>query len=180
MWTSSSASRPDADRRNRHILLAIIGAVLLVAVLAVGLYLLRPRPAIPQAVQSRLTFTPYVVRPGGAISVDRQSYKYDPAEQGLSFVATGPKVGRLVVSEQPTPQQFIDIPDVYNKLVDGLNRYSVFDNQLGTVYLTKPKNQPSGQTAVLNSNGVLMFVRSEKDLSDGQWRVAFSSFRLED
>jgi hypothetical protein len=113
------------------------------------------------------------------LKIEEDTYKYDASQKGLSYIAAGSDFGRLTISQQPTPQSFIDIPNLYDKLVDNLNRYGVFQNPLGTVYLTRPDGQKSGQTAVLNSNGVLMFVRSEKNLDDGQWRSIFNQISLD-
>ena len=140
---------------------------------------LKPKSAVPADIRKQLDFTPYTVKPESTLKADGKSYKYDASQKGFSFVASGGGTGRLTVSEQATPQSFIDIPDLYTKLVDNLNRYGAFNNQMGTVYLTRPKDQPRGQTAVINSNGVLMFVRSAGDLRDDQWRKLFQSFSLE-
>lgn len=176
---STSSSAETAKKRPLFIALMVFGVMFLATDAAIGIYLLKPKPPIPKTIQSQLDFTPYLVKPGAAITVDKGTYKYDPSQKGLSFVATGKDFGKLTISEQPTPQQFIDIPEVYSKLVDKLNRYSVFDNDMGTVYLTRPDDQHTGQTAVINSKGVLMFVRSAKNLSDDQWRKLFGSFALE-
>ncbi len=177
MSTSSSAEA--TKKKPLFVALAIFGLIFIAADVAIGIYLLKPRPPIPKNIQSQLDFTPYIIQPDAGIKVDVGSYKYDASQKGLSFIATGRDYGKLTISEQPTPQQFIDIPEVYSKLVDKLNRYSVFDNATGTVYLTRPDGQHGGQTAVINSKGVLMFVRSAKDLSDDQWRKLFRSFTLE-
>lgn len=156
----------------------ILAALVLILILAGLFILLKPKQAIPKTIQKQLDFIPYAAK-GHDIRLDKNSYKYDPSQKGLSFTASSTEYGKLTFSEQPTPQQFIDIPDLYTKLIDKLNRYSVFNNQLGTVYLTKPADQKNGQTAVINSSGVLMFVRSEKDLTDSQWRKIFESVTLQ-
>jgi hypothetical protein len=139
-----------------------------------------PRPAIPATVRDRLEFTPFVLKPDGSLTADAASYKYDASQKGFSFVAHNEDGVELTISQQATPQSFIDIPDLYSKLVDNMGRYGAFDNQLGTVYLTRPKDQATGQTGVINAKGVLMFVRSSKDLQESQWRRSFQSFALED
>jgi hypothetical protein len=176
---STSLSAESTKKKPLFIALMVFGVMFLAADAAIGIYLLKPKPPIPKNIQSQLDFTPYLVQPGTGITIDTSSYKYDASQKGLSFIARGKEYGKLTISEQPTPQQFIDIPEVYSKLVDKLNRYGVFDNAIGTVYLTRPDGQHTGQTAVINSKGVLMFVRSAKDLSDDQWRKVFGSFVLE-
>lgn len=160
-----------------HVSVILISLVL--AIVTAGLFLiLKPNQPIPQPIQKQLDFIPYIAK-GQDITPDKNSYKYDSSQKGLSFTVSSAQYGKLTFSEQSTPQQFIDIPDLYTKLVDKLNRYSVFNNQLGTVYLTKPSDQKNGQTAVLNSSGVLLFARSEKDLTDSQWRKIFETVRLQ-
>ncbi len=135
--------------------------------------------AIPQSIQTQLNFTPFVVNKQSTLKVSSSSYKFDQELDGLSFIANSQSTGRLTISEQATPQEFIDVPDVYSKLVDGMNRYSVFQNQLGTVYLTRPGDQAAGQTAVTNADGVLLFIRSTRDLSDDQWRRIVDDLELQ-
>jgi hypothetical protein len=176
---STSSSDETAKKRPLFFALIIFGVMFLAADAVIGIYLLKPKPPIPKNIQSQLDFTPYLIQPDTGVTIDKGSYKYDLSQKGLSFIATGKDFGKLTVSEQATPQQFIDIPEVYSKLVDKLNRYGAFDNDMGTVYLTRPDDQRTGQTAVINSKGVLMFVRSSKNLSDDQWRKLFGSFVLE-
>lgn len=166
------------NKKTRLIVLTLMGILFLAADAAVGIYLLKPRPPIPGGIQSQLDFTPYLVKPATGITVDKATYRYDASQKGLAFTVYDRASDKFVVSEQSTPQQFIDIPELYNKVVDKFNRYGVFDNAIGTVYLTRPDGQ-SGQTAIMNSHGVLMFVRSSKDLGDDQWRRLFNSFELE-
>jgi hypothetical protein len=157
---------------------AIAGLILIV--IASFIYIrLTPDPPIPVDIRNKLKYEPYLLNADKGLVINKGSYKYDQNKETLSYVVHSDTYGELTISEQPTPQQFIDIPDVYNKVIDGLNRYSVFQNQLGTVYLTRPDGQKSGQTAVLNSSGVLMFVRSEKNLDDGQWRSIFNQVSLD-
>ena len=165
-------------KRIHYWLIATVGVILVALAALAASYLLRNHSPIPSSIQSQLSFTPFVAgKEGDVIGTD--SYKFDAKNDLLSYVIHLESGTFLTVSEQSTPQQFIDIPDGYVKLTDGLNRYGVFVNPLGTVYLTRPKGQSAGQTAVLNASGVLMFVRSSKDLTDDQWRRVFNQFSLE-
>ncbi|HUD11839.1 MAG TPA: hypothetical protein VMS08_05480 [Candidatus Saccharimonadia bacterium] len=42
------------------------------------------------------------------------------------------------MSGQTTPEEFTDIPAVYQKVLDGVNDYNDFDVNVGSVHLTQP------------------------------------------
>src|SRR4051794_10749863 len=85
-------------------------------VVVIVILLLAPKNPVPGPVRKQLSSTLFVPREAGA-EVDRQSVKYDGSQKLLTYNVTYAGTS-LVVSEQPTPEQFIDIPDVYKKLVD--------------------------------------------------------------
>lgn len=155
-------------------------ATLVLALAAALIYAHTAASPIPSNVRKQLTFTPFIAASTDAFAVDQVShYTYDTSNQTLRFTLQSKATGTLTVSEQPTPPQFIDIDSYYTKLVDTLNRYSAFDSQFGTVYLTKPSTLPNGQMAIMNADGVLVFVRSEKDLNDDTWRQIFTTLNLD-
>ena len=96
----------------------------------------------------------------------------------LSFSAKRPSGVKISFSEQPTPGSIVDIPQVYDKLVDSLQPYNTFDSVNGKVALTHPNNLNGGQTAVMNDKGTLIFVRPTKDLTDTEWRQVFNSLSI--
>lgn len=151
----------------------------LVVVIVVWAVFLRQVSPIPASIDQELQFTPFIFTSTGGIPVMSSSYSYDPSNRVLRFTLSSTKTGKITVSEQTTPPQFIDIQDYASKLIDSLNRYSAFDNEFGTVYLTKPKTILRGQIAILNANGVLLFAQSYKDLSDDEWRQIFQHIRLD-
>lgn len=168
------------ELRLKFIIAVIMTSGLITGAIIGTVYLVQRQGILPQNIQRQLDFKPFVVSSNSTVlHVNKSSYKYDASQQVLSFTVSSGDYGLLTVSEQTTPQTFIDISDYYTKLLDTLNRYSVFDDSLGAVYLIQPKDQKTGQTAVLNASGVLMFVRSNKDLSDDQWRQVFNQFVLE-
>ena len=166
-------------QRMKFLWTIIAGTIVIASGALATVYVIGRQSGVPGDIQNRLDFKPFVLTAGAVVAVDASTYKYDSSQKLLSFVANSNNLGKLTFSEQTTPPQFIDIQDYYPKLVDTLNRYSAFDNQFGTVYLTRPKGQQAGQTAIMNASGVLMFVRSEKDLSDEQWRRVFNALQLQ-
>ena len=150
----------------------IIAGVAAAGLIVIIILLVAPKNPIPGPIKQQLTSTLLVPKGGGA-GVDRLSVKYDKANKLLTFnvAYAGTK---MVMSEQPTPSQFVDIPAVYTKLVDGLNNYESFDVNVGTVNLTQPKELGNKQAAVLNAKGTLLFAKPDKNLSSDQWRVFFN------
>lgn len=165
-------------RKIQFILGVILTSILIVGVLFVLSSVLKPEKEIPDDITRKINFKPFVVAQNSTVSQDNKTIKYDSSQNGISFVVNDSRFGKFTVSQQSSPIEFIDIPDYFIKLVDKLNRYSAFENKLGTVYLTRPNDQKFGQTAVMNASGVLMFIRSEKDLSNDQWNQFFSNFKI--
>lgn len=142
----------------------------------IGVMLIAPKPPVPAEVKRAVTST-LMVPQVRDVDVARESMKYDGSLKLLTYTVSAYGV-KTVVSEQPTPENFIDIPQVYDKVVEGMNEYSKFDTDSGTVHLTRPKELNGKQTAVMNAKGTLMFVKPEKDLSDDQWRKFFGSLEV--
>jgi hypothetical protein len=152
----------------------IVGGVVVVGGLVILGLVLAPKSPIPQSVKKSVTSTLLVPQGAGTV-VDRESANFVPDEKVLIYnvAYAGTKI---IVSEQPTPQQFVDIPEVYKKTVDSMGMYQTFDVNVGTVYLTKSAKLDSKQAAVLNAKGTLLFAKPSADLSDEQWRVFFNHF----
>jgi hypothetical protein len=160
---------------NRWYFRALAGLVA-AGLIVVTVMILLPKPPIPGIIKSQLTST-LVLPSAKQATIDRNSAKYDSSLKVLSFNATvaGHKV---VMAEQPTPDQFIDIPQAYDKVVENMNAYAQFDSALGTVHLTKPTQLHGGQTAVINAKGTLLFAKPSSNLTDDQWRRFFNSFAV--
>jgi hypothetical protein len=85
----------------------------------------------------------------------------------------------LTFAEQSTPQNFVDIPQAYDKLIESLNSYSSFDSFYGKVDLTHPKELKGQQSAAMNSKGTLMFIHpTNGDLSTDQWKQLFNNLSI--
>jgi hypothetical protein len=153
----------------------VLGVTSVGAVAIVGM-LLAPKPPIPTPVKRQVTSTILIPKISDAV-VDRQSVKYDKSLKLLSYTAIVYGV-KTVVSEQPTPDSFVDIPQVYDKVVSSMGEYKTFEVDVGTVHLTRPKELNGKQAAVLNTKGTLLFAKPEQDLSDDQWRKLFGSFDI--
>lgn len=153
----------------------IVGAVVVVGAIVIVAILLAPKYPFAPSIRSKVTSTVFVPT-GRGVVIERETAKYDSGLKLLTYniQTAGTK---MVVSEQPTPESFIDIPQVYDKVITGLNEYSKFDSEQGTVHLTRPKELQGKQSAVLNAKGTLMFIKPNRDLSLDQWRQLFSDLK---
>ncbi len=147
---------------------------LAIAILAVFGWLWLNRPLLPRSVRHQVSFV--VLYPGknNPAQLHRSSIKYNADEKVLTYYAMLDG-SRLTVSNQATPEAFIDVPQAYDKLVSGMRPYASFDSSSGKVALTRPPNSNNQQAAVTKAHGTLMFVRADHDLTDDQWRKFFNN-----
>ncbi len=130
---------------------------------------------VSKSIRTAASFTLFWPSPTAPIRGDRTTIKYDYTENLFSFVAHTDDGTTITISEQATPGSFVDIPQSYDKLTEGLHSYKAFDSQAGKVNLTRPSQLNGAQSAVLNSKGTLLFMRPSKDLSDDTWQKIFNN-----
>jgi hypothetical protein len=133
---------------------------------------------IPPAIKKQVTSVIFWPSKDAPVLSDKQTIKYNPNEKLLSYVAHTSNGRELIISEQPTPDSFNDIPQVFSKFTEGLHQYTSFSTPDGTVSLTRPKELKGGQTAVMSAKGTLMFIKPSKDLSDDEWRQLFNNLEI--
>lgn len=157
-----------------YVILAV--GIVIVAGAATLFLLLAPKPLISSKIKSQLNFT-LLLPQLSSMPVDRSSIQYNAGLQLLSFdvMDSGKKI---VVSEQPTPQTFTDIPAAFQKVLDGMNDYADFGTNVGTVHLTNPPQLHGGQAAVLNTDGTLLFAKPATSLSQDEWRHFFVNLNV--
>jgi hypothetical protein len=153
----------------------LIGLVIITVAVTAAM-LLKPKPFLPPKIKSKTTSVVFVSKAPNILN-NQNSVKYDDRIKLLSYQATLFGV-HSVISEQPTPDSFTDIPQVYQKVLNSWKEYKNFSAPLGTVYLTRPGDQGGKQVAVLNAKGTLMFVKPDKDLTEDQWRQYFKSIEV--
>lgn len=154
----------------------IVGSFVAIGLIVIGVMLVAPKPPVPLEIKRAVTST-LLVPKVREVAVERKSMKYDKKIKLLTYTTKAFGV-TAVISQQPTPESFIDIPQVYDKVVSGMNEYSKFDSDSGTVHLTRPKELGGKQAAVMNAKGTLMFVKPETDLSEDQWRKMFNNLEI--
>lgn len=155
----------------------LISVALLTSAYFLFIYQVTPN-VIPPNIKQQLSFVVFYPNPDPAVTVDSQSFKYDDRVKLLSYVIN--YVNRsITIAEQPTPPNFIDIPQAYDKLTESLGEYAKFDSYYDKVSLTHPKEFKGQQSAVMNSKGTLVFAHpTNGDLTEEQWRKLFNSFEV--
>ena len=154
-------------------IVSICVASAVVAAGAFGFLLTRSNPPFPSSIAKQVSFVTYV--PAHDWSADTAHATYNAGV--LLFTAQRTNV-TLSLSEQATPSVFGDVPQYYSALLGKMNQYDSFGTANGTVYLTKPTELNGLQTAVLNNDGTLVFVRPNHAMSADQWRQFFNTLRL--
>ncbi len=153
------------------LVIALVGGVGVIVFL-----LSQNTPIIPRPIAKQLNFAIYWPTQNTDVSASRSSIKYDSKDSIFSYV-TNINSTPATITEQPTPDEFNNIPDYYSTLITHLNNYDTFSALPGTVYLTKPKGV-SGETAVMNSGGTLLFVHASSNLPANQWRAFFNDLSI--
>lgn len=155
----------------------LLPALAVIAILIFVAAWLIPKPLISKSLKGQITSTVFVPK-SPYVKNQIGSAKYDSGLKLLSYNVTA-FGANIIVSEQPTPENFIDIPAVYQKVIDSSNEYDTFQVPSGTVYLTKPKDQNGRQVAIMNSQGTLMFVKPSNNLTGDQWRQFFQTLQTQ-
>lgn len=151
----------------------VYAGVVTAGVITVAVLLAMPKTPLPKEIQRKAAST-LLMPQSRDVVIQRDTAKFDSSLRLLSFsvVAYGTQA---VISEQPTPESFVDIPQVYDKVVEQMQEYTKFEVDVGTVHLTRPVDLKGKQAAVLNTKGTLMFVKPDHDLSEADWRRFFNS-----
>lgn len=172
-------------RQKNHISSAKLAAVItiIIAIVFVGLIGYHQsqvsRRIIPVSISHELSFSIYWPTKTSIAVGDKASIKYNPSEKLFSYTASLKDGNILTISEQPTPDTFVDVPNAYDKLIESMQKYKSFESSAGTIYLTRPVNLGGNQAGVMNSHGVLMFVKVAKDVTEDNWARFFNNLELQ-
>jgi hypothetical protein len=129
---------------------------------------------VPQSISKQLQSPAFYPAVANA-KIQSDTYKFDPENKLFSYVANGQGT-KMVFSMQPSPSEFSEIPESYNKYLDRLNKVTSFDTSLGTANIVEPDDQ-TGQAAIMNAHGTLLFIKADSKLSEDQWRLIFNSLQ---
>lgn len=174
-------AQPNTQKSSKRLVIAIVVSLCIGLAIGVagiyGYFRLQNKkdPIVPLTISSQLTFP--VLAPSDGTLYSLSDFEYDANEKLLSFTVTGPEA-TFLITEQPTPDNFTDIPEYFDKLVESLLEYKRFETEIGRVSLTKPKEFNGQQAGVINTKGTLMFARPDKELSDDAWRSFYSKVQI--
>lgn len=82
---------------------------------------------------------------------------------------------RVIMNQQAAPDQFVDLPQYFDKITEKMNSYKTIDSAVGKAVLTRPTELKGKQVGVLFAQGTLMFVEPKSELTDQDWRELFNS-----
>jgi len=138
--------------------------------------ILKRPPLISADIRKQINFA--IMVPSDNSLVDKKTVKYDPSKKILSFLCDSFN-SKLIVSEQAFPDQFVDVPQAYDRFLQQLPTITSFEVINGQVNLAKPENLNGKTLAVMNGKGTFIFVHSQtKDLNENQWRTFFNSMDI--
>jgi hypothetical protein len=180
---SEQVAKPKGQGR-RGFVMASLGTLCfaLLAAVAVGGYLWykQAHVIIPANIKKQVTFVIFYPQNNSVVQVNKKTLLYEPDKKLLSY--TGKFAGSgtsFTLSEQTTPDSFVDIPQAYTKLLSSLNQYDSFGTANGTVALTHPKELNGGESAVMNAKGTLLFVRPSGTVTSDDWRRLFNNLQVQ-
>lgn len=130
---------------------------------------------VPKATMAKVTYGVFEPQKDKVLQVDKDSVEFDEKNKIITYSAVTNDQTKLIFSEQPTPESFVDVPQAFDKLISSLQGYTSFDSVNGKVNLTHPKELKGQQAAVLNNKGTLMFIRATGNVSDDTWRQIFNN-----
>jgi len=154
---------------------------LMIAVVVIGLvivgavFIFKKQPIIKANISNKISYVVYW--PTSVNSVpQKNTIKFDSSSGVLSYVVYVSGVD-TVVTEQSTPSEFSNFPTYYSTLINHLNNYDTFNTSVGNVYLTQPNNT-SGDTAVINHSGTLLFAHAQSSIDENNWRTFFNNLKV--
>lgn len=159
-------------RGERYVRIAAGAAVVLILAvgLAAGLKKYQSaRTIVPANIKAQLSFGIFWPGTDAVLRGDKTTIKYDPTEKLFSYVARTAAGDQIIVSEQQTPESFVDVPTSFTKLTSTMQEYKSIDTSNGKVSLTRPVSLKGRQAAVMNARGVLVFLKPAKDIKDEDW-----------
>ncbi len=152
-------------------LLLIVGGILIFS-------LTNNKNPLPRDIKNQISYK--AVYPTAKTGTVKSGYQYQANQKTLSFTVKSPNT-KLVFTEQPAPQALGSGNQIYYQAL-GLHPYAQFQSKLGPVALVKYYQSgnlaPFGQSAVLVAHGTLIFIHSEKNLTNDQWKDLINSLNI--
>jgi hypothetical protein len=130
-------------------------------------------PIVPSTIAKQSDFALFYPKGDPSMIINRSTMKYDKSIGQFSFVASFGS-DKLIFGEQATPEDFYASQNYYDNLLTKMGKYYTFQDTQGTVDLTKDPSVGKN-VGVINTKGTLVFVDSDKQLSNNDWREVFNS-----
>jgi len=131
---------------------------------------------IPQDIKKQISYIVYYPNNSSDWVVDKSTIRLETSDKVLNFVMKNGG-NQVAFAEQATPDLLGD-PTGYAKLLEKMQEYSSFGSVAGKVSLTRPQELKTGQVAVDNNNGTVIFATSTRDMADDEWRKIFNSLEV--
>ncbi len=134
---------------------------------------------LPTSIKNQVSFK--IVYPAASLAkIDINSYDYQAGNKVLTYKVDFAG-SSIIITQQPAPDKLgVDTQAYYPAI--GIHPYAQFNTKLGTVALTKfwqsSTLKPTGQSAILATNGTMVLAHSDKDLTDQQWKSLFDSLKI--
>lgn len=168
-------------RRSRLPIKRLVAGFALVSLMAAGaygyLFVYQPPSNVPANIDKQVNFGILTHSNDTVVDVNQISFRFDARLGVLSYSGQLANGSKISFTEQATPKNFSSNPAEYKKLVDSLNPYGKFESKNGTYYLLKPTQLKGGQSAVINSQGTLLFALPGDTLTQAQWQAIFDDLR---
>lgn len=179
---NDSGGEPERARAYQKYKKVLIG-VCLVALFLVSAELLffkfHLSNPLPDDIKQQITYK--AVYPSAKTgSLNQPGYQYQAGQKTLTFTVHSAEAD-LAFTEQPAPSNLGSGNQIYFPAI-GLHPYAQFQSKLGPVALAKFYQsgdlKPTGQSAVLVSQGTLVIIHSGKDLTNEQWKNLANSLNI--
>jgi ABC-type Na+ efflux pump permease subunit len=181
---TNHAVKKKRPRKDKFWLFATVSVFILLTAGGATAYLIvrQKSDGVPKTIAKQVEFKAFLPTTSGSdnnTTIDKKSYKYDTQAKVLSYVIYVGGKSRAVVTEQTVPDEFVDIPDAYDKMVNSLGPIWSLESPIGKVSICQT-NKLEGQVAVAKSQGTLMFIKADSVLDESTWRKLINGISVRD
>lgn len=169
-------------KKNRNFkknVLALVAALVVLGV-ATGVlfYLNNASNPLPSDIKNQLSYK--AVYPPSGLGTIIDSYQYNQNDRVLTFSLRKFDT-KIVFVEQKAPESLGANGQVYFPAI-GIHPYAQFQSKIGPAALTKfyksGNLEQFSQSGVLYSEGTLVWVGSQKNLTNDQWKTLFDGLKV--
>lgn len=169
-------------RNNRKKVFLVAGSAMVLLLAFGGLKILTGRdsgivagtndnPSESAQEEAQMSFNPLVPLPNLKDTTGKQStpeFKYNKEKKFLRFVTEYNRV-TMTISQQKVPDDLNSNPAKLMSLAESVEAGTPIDTQKGTAYIGTDETTKA-QTVVFATDDVLVFIRTDKDLDEQDWK----------